>query len=322
MDIRPITTAWPDSNAGANADANALALEKFGVGQPVPRTEDPKLVRGEGRYTDDINLPGQAYAAIVRSPHAHGVIRSIDTTAAGAMPGVLGIYTAADLGGYGGLKCALPLNNRDGTPMKKPVRPALATDKVRYVGDPVACVVAVTAQQAKDAAEAVALDIETLPAVTKASEAAQPGAPQIYDGVPGNIVIDYQFGDAAKVAAAFAAAAHVTKLDLLNNRLVVNAMEPRSAVGAFDKNSGRFTLHVGCQGAFGMKAQLTDILGVPAEKVHVLVGNVGGSFGMKAPVYPEYICLLHAARTLGRPVKWTDERSSSFVSDSHGRACA
>jgi len=300
-------------------DADAMALAKFGIGQSVLRTEDPKLVRGEGRYTDDVNLAGQAYAAIVRSTHAHGVIRNIDTTAARAMEGVLAVYTGADLAGYGTLKCIVPLNNRDGSPMKKPARPALPTDKVRYVGDPVACVVATSPQQAKDAAEAVVVDIDPLPAVTRASQAAQPGATQIYDDVPGNIAVDYQFGDSAKVAAAFASAAHVSRLTLHNNRLVVSAMEPRSAVAAHDAASGRFTFHVGCQGAFGMKGQLVDILGVPPDKIHVLVGNVGGSFGMKAPVYPEYVCLLHAARALGRPVKWTDERSTSFVSDSHGR---
>src|SRR5215467_3093529 len=175
-------------------DADAMALARFGVGQPVPRTEDPKLVRGAGRYTDDVNLPGQAYAAIVRSAHAHGVIRNIDTVAARAMEGVLAVYTGADLAGYGTLKCGVPLNNRDGNPMKKPARPALPTDKVRYVGDPVACVVATSPQQAKDAAEAVVVDIDPLPAVTRASHAARPGATQIYDDVPGNIALDYQFG--------------------------------------------------------------------------------------------------------------------------------
>jgi carbon-monoxide dehydrogenase large subunit len=300
-------------------DESQLALQKFGVGQPVPRTEDPTLVRGEGRYTDDVSLPGQAYAVMVRSSHAHGIIRNIDIAAARAMPGVLAVYTGADLAAaeYGGLKCFPPLNNRDGTPMKKPLRLALATDKVRFVGDPIACVVAETVAQAKDAAEAVAVDIETLPAVTKASEAAKPGAPQLYDDVPGNLALDYLYGESDKVTEAFAKAAHVTRLDLLNNRLVVSAMEPRAAVAAYDNE--RFTIHVGCQGAFGMKSQLVEILGVPAEKVRVLVGNVGGSFGMKAAPYPEYICILHAARALGRPVKWTDERSGSFVSDSHGR---
>jgi aerobic carbon-monoxide dehydrogenase large subunit len=300
-------------------DESQLALQKFGVGQPVPRNEDPKLVRGEGRYTDDVSLPGQAYAVIVRSTHAHGIIRNIDTEAARAMPGVLAVYTGADLAaaGYGGLKCFPPLKNRDGTPMKKPPRPALPTDKVRFVGDPIACVVAESLAQAKDAAEAVVADIEPLPAVTKASDAAKPGAPQLYDDVPGNVALDYLYGEPDKVAEAFARAAHVTRLDLINNRLVVSAMEPRAAVAAYDNE--RFTIHVGCQGAFGMKGQLVEILGVPADKMRVVVGNVGGSFGMKAAPYPEYVCILHAARALGRPVKWTDERSGSFVSDSHGR---
>jgi carbon-monoxide dehydrogenase large subunit len=302
-------------------DERQWAYEKFAVGQPVPRTEDPKLVRGEGRYTDDINMPGQAYAVMLRSGHAHGIIRNIDTTEAQAMPGVLAVYTGADLaaGGYGGLKCLPPLKNRDGTPMKKPFRPALPTDKVRFVGDPIACIVAESVAQARDAAEAIIVDIDPLPAVTKASEAAKPGAPQLFDDVPGNVAVDYLYGDPDKVAEAFAAAAHVTRLDLLNNRLVVSAMEPRGAVAGYDAASERFTIHVGCQGAFGMKGQLTDILGVPTDKVRVLVGNVGGSFGMKAAPYPEYICILHATRALGRPVKWTDERSGSFVSDSHGR---
>src|SRR5499426_213422 len=297
------------------------ALQKFGVGQPVRRTEDPRLVRGEGRYTDDINLPNQAYAMMVRSTHAHGIIRNIDVAAARAMPGVLAVVTGADLAaaGYGGLKCLPPLKNRDGTPMKKPMRPALPTDKVRFVGDPVACVVAASVAQAKDAAEAVVVDIDPLPAVTRASDAAKAGAPQLYDDVPGNVALDFLYGDPQGVADAFAKAAHVTRLDLVNNRLVVSAMEPRAAVAAHDAGSGRFTLHVGCQGTFGMKGQLVEILGVPADKVRVLTGNVGGSFGMKAAPYPEYICILHAARTLGRPVKWTDERSGSFVSDHHGR---
>src|SRR5271156_1170144 len=199
-------------------DPDAWAVQKFGVGQPVPRTEDPKLVRGEGRYTDDLSLPGQAYAAIVRSSHAHGVIKGLDTAAAQEMPGVLAVYTGADLqaAGYGGLKCVPPMKNRDGTPMKKPLRPALAVDKGRFVGDPVACVVAETAIQAKEAAEAVVLDIEPLPAVTRASEAIKPGAPQLFDEVPGNVALDYHYGDAEKVKDAFATAAHVTRLELLN----------------------------------------------------------------------------------------------------------
>jgi aerobic carbon-monoxide dehydrogenase large subunit len=297
--------------------AERLSTEKFAIGQSVPRKEDPMLLRGRGHYTDDVSLPGQAYAVMVRSQNAHGVIRGIDTEAAKKMPGVLGVYTAADLKGYGPLKCVVPFNNRDGSPMKKPLREALAVGKVRYVGDPVAFVVAETVNAAKDAAEAVNVDIEALPSVTTAEDAAKPGAPQLYDDVPGNVSLDYHYGDADAVKAAFEKAAHVTKLDLVNSRLVVAAMEPRAALAAFD--SQRFTLHVCSQGAFGMRANISEALGVPAKDVRILTGQVGGSFGMKAAVFPEYICILHAARALNRPVKWTDERSGSFVSDSHGR---
>jgi len=302
-------------------DPNSWAIQKFGVGQPVLRTEDPVLVQGRGSYADDVSLAGQAHAVIVRSRHPHGVLKGIDTATALAMPGVLAVYTGADLqaAGFGALKCVPPLQNRDGTPMKKPPRPALAIDKVRFVGDPVACVVAETAIEAKEAAEAVGLDVEPLPAVTLASEAVKAGAPLVFDDVPNNLALDYHYGDSAKVKEAFAKAAHVTRLALRNTRLVVNAMEPRAAVAAYDAASERFTFHVGCQGVFGLRAQLAEILNVLPAKLRVLTGNVGGSFGMKAQAYPEYVCLLYAARLLGRPVKWTDERASSFLSDSHGR---
>jgi carbon-monoxide dehydrogenase large subunit len=301
---------------------NELALVKFGVGQPVPRKEDPKLLRGEGRYTDDINLPGQAYAAYVRSRIAHGVLKAIDTKAALAMPGVLAILTNADLeaGGFGPLRCPMNIPGRDGKPMKTPPRPSLAKGKVRFVGEPVACVVAETAVQAKDAAEAVELDIEELPAVTTPAQALTVGAPQIHDEAPGNLVLDFHHGDAEAVKKAFAEAAHVARLEIVSNRIVVNAMEPRSAIGSYDAHSQRWTLNVGCQGVMGMRGGLAkDVLGVTNDKLRVLTGNVGGSFGMKAPPYPEYGPLMFAARKLGRPVKWTDERSESFLSDHHGR---
>ena len=306
-------------NVSVDDDSIDWTTQKFAVGQPVPRTEDPTLVQGQGKYTDDLNLPGQAYAMMVRSRHAHGIIRGIDTEAARAMPGVLAIYTGADLAGYGTLKCALPLKNRDGTPMHKPARPSLPTDKVRFVGDPVAIVVAETLLQARDAAEAVEVDIDPLPAVTRMSEADAENATQIYDDVPNNIACDFHYGDTQAVADAFARAAHVTKLDMINSRVVVSAMEPRGVIGVYDGKAEHWTLHVGCQGTFGMKSQLQDILGVGPDKVRVLTGNVGGSFGMKASVYPEYIPVLHAAKLLGRPVKWTADRSESFLSDHHGR---
>jgi carbon-monoxide dehydrogenase large subunit len=298
-------------------DPTEPAAGRYGIGQPVPRTEDPVLLRGEGRYTDDLNEPGQAYAWMVRSPHAHGLLRKIDFEKAKGMPGVLAVYTAENLKAYGPHKCALDFKNRDGSPMKRPVRKSLATDKVRFVGDPVACVVARTAVQAKDAAEAVELDIEPLPAVALASEAAKPGAPQLYDDVPGNAIVDFLFGEPEKVAEAFRNAFHITKLKLRNTRVVVAAMEPRAGICKYEHE--RWTLIAPGQGVFGMRNQLADILGVPQDKVRMRTWHVGGSFGMKGSIYPEYVCLAHAARALGRPVKWTDERSGSFVSDQHGR---
>src|SRR5438445_5788353 len=300
----------------------SIALQKFGVGQPVRRKEDDTLVRGKGKYTDDFNLPGQAYAWIVRSSHAHGIIRGIDIAAAKAMPGVLGVWSGTDLAaaGYGPFTCGLPLKSRDGTPLLQTNRTALMTDKVRYVGDPVAFVVAETLAQARDAGEAVVVDIDPLPAVTSAEEAAKPGAPQLYDHIPNNVALDYHYGDTAKVEAAFAGAAHVTKLDIVNTRVAVVPMEPRTALASYDKGAGRYTLQVPTQGVAGNKAMLARILNVPPEKVRVLTANVGGSFGMKNVNYPEYTCILHAAKALGRPVKWTDERSNSFLSDSQGRS--
>jgi carbon-monoxide dehydrogenase large subunit len=302
---------------------NAIALQKYGVGQPVRRKEDDTLVRGKGKYTDDFDLPGQAYAWIVRSSHAHGIIRGIDISAAKAMPGVLGVWTGNDLAAanYGPYTCGLPLKSRDGTPLLQTNRTALMSDKVRYVGDPIAFVVAETLAQARDAGEAVVLDIDPLPAVTSAEEAAKPGAPQLYDHIPNNVALDYHYGDAAKVEAAFAGAAHVTKLDITNTRVAVVAMEPRAALASYDRASERYTIQVPTQGVAGNRQNLAkNILKVPNEKVHLLTPNVGGSFGMKNINYPEYLCILHAAKALGRPVKWTDERSTSFLSDSHGRA--
>src|SRR6267378_3603625 len=308
-------------HTSSSALENAIALQKFGVGQPVLRKEDDTLVRGKGKYTDDFNLPGQAYAWIVRSSHAHGIIRGIDTAAAKAMPGVLGVWTGKDLetAGYNPFTCGLPLKSRDGSPLLQTNRPALPTDKVRFVGDPVAFVVAETLAQAKDAAEAVEVDIDQLPAVVRPEEAARPGAPLIHDEAPGNVALDYHYGDTEQVAAAFAKASHVTRLELVNSRVVVNTMEPRAAIGVYDKASRRFTLHAPSQGVFGLRGNMAEILKVEPKQLRIVTGHVGGSFGMKAAPFPEYVCVLHATRALGRPVKWTDERSGRFVSDSHGR---
>src|SRR5919205_1680818 len=259
---------------------------------------------------------------MVRSSHAHGIIKGIDTAAARAMPGVLGVWTGKDLAaaGYAPFTCGLPLKSRDGSPLLQTNRPALATDKVRFAGYPIAVVVAETLAQARDAGEAIEIDIEPLPAVTNAAEAAQPGAPQLYDHIPNNVALDYHYGDAARIDAAFASAAHVTKLDIVNTRVAVVSMEPRVALAQYDKKTDRYTLQVPTQGVSGNKGTLAKILNVPNDKVRVVTANVGGSFGMKNVSYPEYVCILHAAKELGRPVKWTDERSTSFLSDSHGRA--
>ena len=302
-------------------ELESLAIQKFAVGQPVPRMEDQALVRGRGQYTDDVDLPGQVYAAMVRSQIAHGRINSIDTAAARAMPGVLAVYTGADMAkaGYGGITSRLPLKSRDGSALKNPERPILPTDKVRFVGDPIACVIATTAAEAQDAAEAVVVDIDQLPAVLDPLTARTAGT-AVWDAVPDNCVLDYLYGEPDKVAAAFAAAAHVTKLTMDNRRLVVCAMEPRSCVADYDKATSRFTLYSPTQGVMGSKANASSLMKVTPDKMRFVAVNVGGSFGMKGAIFPEYVCAMHAARELGKPVKWTDTRSESFLSDHHGRA--
>jgi carbon-monoxide dehydrogenase large subunit len=304
-----------------NAPFDLASPDRFAIGQPVPRKEDPLLLRGEGRYSDDVVLPGLLHAVMVRSRHAHGHLRGIDTAAARALPGVHAVLTQAELGQAGLTRMPSPMaqRNRDGSAMPAPAQTPLAGTRVRYVGDPLACVVADTQALARDAAEAVVADIDPLPAVTTAAAALAPGAPLLHDAAPGNLALDYHYGDSEAVAAAFARAAHVTRLSPRNSRIVVCAMEPRSATADYDPADGRYTLHLGCQGVFGMRAVLAEAMGVPVAHMRVLTGHVGGSFGMKSWLYPEYVCLLHAARTLGRPVKWTDARTESFLSDSHGR---
>ncbi|WP_245513009.1 xanthine dehydrogenase family protein molybdopterin-binding subunit [Enterovirga rhinocerotis] len=292
---------------------------KFGIGQPVHRREDPTLVQGHGRYTDDVQVEGQVYAAFVRSPYAHGVIRSVDLDAAREMPGVLAVYGAQDLAHYGDFPNVTAFKNRDGSAMLKPKRKPFAADRVRFVGDPVAFVVAETLVEAREAAEAVAIEIDPLPAVPTARDAVAEGAPSLYDEIPGNVFLDYQYGDAEGVEAGIAKAAHVTKLAIDSHRLVINPLEPRSAIGEWDPEQEKYTLTAGSQGAFGMRNMLAGVLGTGRDKVRVLTGNVGGSFGMKIAPFPEYVAVMHAARDLGRPVKWTDMRSESFVGDFHGR---
>lgn len=279
------------------------------------------LLRGEGQYTDDLNLDGQAFMVMLRSQHAHGILCGLDTAEARAMPGVLAIITGADLAaaGIGPLACSATLTNADGSPMNKPPRPVLATDKVRFVGDPIAAVVAETVAMAKAAAEAIVVDIEALAAVTTAQAAAAEGAVQLHEEAPGNLAVAFQYGDPDKVAAAIARAAHVARVTAVNNRVVICPMEPRAAIASYDPTADRYTLRVCSQGVHRMQNLLAQTMGVDRAKMRVLTHNVGGSFGLKGAPFPEYPPALLAARLLGRPVKWTDDRSGSFVSDHHGR---
>jgi|FEC22Drversion2_1045045.scaffolds.fasta_scaffold00846_14 carbon-monoxide dehydrogenase large subunit len=295
------------------------ASDRHAIGRPVPRKEDRRLVAGGGRYTDDVSLPGEVHGVVVRSLHAHGHLRGVGISTARAMPGVLAVYTAADMANYGSLPCIVEIAGRDGATMRKPHWPVLADGKVRHVGEAVAFVVAETAAQARDAAEAVELDIDPLPAVIDAAAALAPGAPPIHDEVPGNLALDFEGGDPDAVEAAMARAAHVTRVSVVSNRVVVTALEPRAVVATYLADAGRWEVHVQSQGTFGMRAMLAGVLKVAPEQVRILTGNVGGSFGMKAAVYPEYVCACHAARDLGRPVRWLNDRSASFLSDSHGR---
>jgi carbon-monoxide dehydrogenase large subunit len=291
---------------------------RFGVGQPAPRAEDPVLIRGEGRYTDDMRLPEQCFAAFVRAEVAHGTILAVDVDAARATPGVLAVYLQSDLEAAGrrDFPCNLPLKNQDGSPMAPPPRPILARGAVRFLGECMACVVAETPEAARDGAEAVSVEIEALPAVMDAERALEAGATPIHPG--GNQVLDHLVGDLAAVEAAMAKAAHVVRLRLEDNRVAVAPMETRAALAVME--NGRYVLRAPSQGVMGLRASIADALGVEAAQVHVLTGHVGGSFGMKIAAFPEYVCLLHAARDLGRPVGWADDRAASFMSDLHGRA--
>jgi carbon-monoxide dehydrogenase large subunit len=302
-------------------DAASLPHMKFGIGQPVHRKEDPRLLRGEGRYADDIDLPGQAFARVVRSPHAHGRLRGIDVAAALDFPGVLGIYTQTDFAraGYGDMMCKLPLKNADGSPLFAPPRPIFAKDRVLYVGEPIAMVVAENAHAAQDGAELIVADIEPMAAAVDPETALAADTPRLHEG-HANVCLDWRFGDHEAAERTLAAAAHVARVRVVSNRVVVAAMEPRAALAAYDPERGRFTLHVGCQGVFGLRRALAeDLLRIEPERLHVLAHDVGGSFGMKAAAYPEYVGILHAAQALGRPVKWCDERAGSFLSDQQGR---
>jgi carbon-monoxide dehydrogenase large subunit len=297
-------------------------MTKFGLAQPVRRVEDPRLLKGGGRYTDDISLPGSLAAVVLRSPHAAARIISIDTDAAGALPGIVAIYTAADLNadGIGGLPCAAQVKNRDGSPQAVVPHPVLADGAVHHVGDPVAFIVAETEDAARDGAEAIIVEYDILPSVTDLASAMDDGQPQVWPEVANNRVFDWEIGDRARTEALFAEAAHVTRLTVVNNRIVVSSMEARAALAVYDAAEEKWTLHTNTQGGWLIKSLLAKaIFKLPEERFRILTPDVGGGFGMKIFLYAEHALTCYAARKLGRPVKWVSERGEAFLSDTQGR---
>lgn len=298
---------------------------KFGIGQAVPRTEDARLLTGGGRYTDDVSLPGQAYAAFVRSPHAFAAIGAVDASEALAQPGVLAVYTVADLDAekIGMIPCQAALKQRDGSNYVDTPRPALARGFVRHVGDPVAMVVAETLEAAREAAELVMVDYEDRQSVTGTLEALEPGRPLVWDEAPNNLCFDWDTGEEAAVEAALAGAHRVIELELVNNRVVANPMEGRACVAGVESGAdggpGRLLIYVTSQGVHGLQKQFAKILNEPDSRIRVLTTDVGGGFGMKLFNYPEYIACLFAARRLNLAVKWAADRIEGFISDDHGR---
>ncbi len=292
------------------------------IGASVKRTEDIRFITGKGHYVDDLNRPGQAYAYFLRSPHAHATIDKIDASAAMKSPGVVAIFTGDDIAAdkVGGLICGVMIHSKDGSPMKAGGHPALAQGKVRYVGDHVAAVIADTYAQARDAAEKIEVHYTELPAVVDPATAAAPGQPAIHDGAPDNTVYNWHLGDKAATDAAFASAAHVTKIDFVNNRLIPNPMEPRAAVGDYDSGSETITLYTTSQNPHVARLVLSAFIGLaPEHKFRVIAPDVGGGFGSKIFIYAEETVCAWAAKKLDRPVKWTADRTEAFLADAHGR---
>ncbi|HLJ22029.1 MAG TPA: xanthine dehydrogenase family protein molybdopterin-binding subunit, partial [Stellaceae bacterium] len=302
-------------------------MGEFAFGQPVRRKEDPRLLTGRGTFIEDRRVAGEAHAVLVRSPHAHARILSIDTAAARDLPGVLAIFTGADLDadGIGGIPSEFVppkfgISGIENCPVVRPHFPALTLDRVRFCGEGVALVVADTAAQAKDAAELVSVDYEPLPAVIGMDEARAVEAPRLHEIAHGNVCFAWEAGDKAAVDAAVARAHQVTRVELVNNRVVIGAMETRGAIGLYDASTRRFTLHAATQMPHGLRYDLAKyVFRVPETDIRVLVGDVGGGFGAKNSLYPEQVLVLYAARKLGRPIKWIGERGESFLGDYMGR---
>jgi carbon-monoxide dehydrogenase large subunit len=296
-------------------------MGEFALGQPVPRFEDPRLLRGGGRYIDDMVLPRMAFGHVLRSPHAHARIRRIDTSRAKTAPGVLAVLTGADWqeAGWRDLPVPSGMRRRGGQAMYRPRFPALVEDRVRWVGDYVAFVVAETRHQAADAAELIEVDYEPLPAVVSTEGALAPGAPLVWDDCPDNICFVHEAGDKTAVETAFARADLVVKRRIVINRVTAAAMEPRGSIGDFDPADGRYSIYTTLQRTHTYRAELAQIIGVPESRVRVACGDIGGSFGMKSAIYNEVALVLLSSKLLGRPVKWTSTRSEAFLSDAQAR---
>jgi carbon-monoxide dehydrogenase large subunit len=297
-------------------------MREFGIGQSLPRSEDHRLLRGRGRYTDDIVLPRQAWLYVLRSPHAAACIRSIDTTAAAASLGVLAVLTGrdAEADGLGTFTSRVTRPRPDGRPNFVPPFRVLVLDRVRRVGDAVAAIIAESLAEAKDAAELIEIDYEALPSVTATADAAKPGAPAVWDEVPDNVCFVYELGDKNAVDSAFARAAHVAELDFTVSRVSTNSMEMRNAIGSYEERDGRYTLYVGAQAPHTLRGELAEaILKIPQDRLRVVSPDVGGGFGMKGGGYPEWALVLWASRRIGRPVRWQAERGESLQSDFHAR---
>lgn len=296
-------------------------MGEFAVGQGVSRFEDPRLLRGGGRYVDDLKLPGMAHGVVVRAQHAHAKILGIDTTAAKAAPGVLAVLTAADIKAAGLTDIPVPggFKRRDGAPMYKPRYPILAETHVRWVGDYVAFVVAETAAQAQDAAELVQVDYDELPAVVSTADAPKPGTPKVWADAPDNICFVELVGDKAATDAAFAQAAHIVKGEFVINRVTAASMEPRGAVGDYNAADGRYTFYGPMQRPHPTRTELAQVMGVPESKIRIVTGDTGGSFGMKSPIFNETPLVLLASKLTGRPVKWISTRTEAFLSDAQAR---
>jgi aerobic carbon-monoxide dehydrogenase large subunit len=293
-----------------------------GIGASVKRVEDLRFISGRGQYTDDINRPGQLYAHMLRSPHPHADIVKLDVTAARAAPGVVAVFTGADMAkdNVGGIPCGWLVKNKDGSPMAEPPHPALAVDRVRYVGDQVAVIIAETRNAARDAAELVQVEYRTRAAVSSLGAATKPGAALVHDTAPGNICYDWHIGDPAVVDAAFASAHKIGRLELVNNRLIPNAMEPRAAIGDYDPSTGEYTLFTTSQNPHVIRLLMgAFVLHIPEHKLRVVAPDVGGGFGSKIYHYAEEAIVTWSAGKLGKPVKWVADRTESFMSDAHGR---